>query len=232
MRFAHAHDGVCASPVDFYGSIRLRNGATGEDYVVNISSYLPRILRLQNSRVCSFCRSAMIQAQRNQFGDIRFAHAHDRVRASPVDLYGSIRLRNGATGEDYVVNISSYLPRILRLQNPRVANSDDLCWIPEVVKSNPQTVDRSIHSPEDSVIDRQPSLVRFDWRRARADLHFVPVILLRPHDELRFAPDSIDPESRKSRLTRERSLNEDGQVGHKAHQISRERSRHFDNRPL
>src|SRR6478672_8484753 len=113
---------------------------------------------------CSLCRSALIHAQCNQFGDMRFAHAHDGVCAAPVDFYGSIRLRNGATGENYVVNISSYLPRILRLQDPRVANSDDLCWIAEVVKSNPQTIDRSIHSSEDSVIDRQPSLVRLDWR--------------------------------------------------------------------
>src|SRR6266496_4303365 len=119
---------------------------------------------------------------------MRFAHAHDGVCASPVDFYGSIRLRNGATGEDYVVNISGYLPRILRLQNPRVADSNDLCWIPEVMKSNPQTIDRSIHSSENSVIDGKPSLVRLDRRRARANLHFIPVIWFRPHDELRLAP--------------------------------------------
>src|SRR5947207_6373892 len=119
---------------------------------------------------------------------MRFAHAHPIVCGPPIDFYGSIRLRNGATGEDYVVNISSYLPRILRLQNPRVANSDDLCWIFEVMKSNPQSIDRSIHRLENSVIDREPSLVRLDRRRARTDLHFVPVILDRPHDELRLAP--------------------------------------------
>src|ERR1051325_11232984 len=82
---------------------------------------------------CSLCRSAMIEAQCNQVGDMRFAAAPDGICASPVEFYGSIRLRNGATGEDYVVNISSYFPRILRLQNPRIANSNDLCWIPEVM---------------------------------------------------------------------------------------------------
>src|SRR5437764_14870608 len=137
---------------------------------------------------CSLCRSAMIEAQCNEFGDMRFSHADDGVCASPVDFHGSIRLRNGATGKDYVVNISSYLPRILRLQDPGVADSNDLRRVPQVVKSNPQPIDRSIHSPEDSVIDRQPSLVRLDGWSARTDLHFVPVILHRPHDELRLAP--------------------------------------------
>src|SRR4051812_47359662 len=83
---------------------------------------------------------------------MRFSHAHDGVCASPVDFHGSIRLRNGATGEDYVVNISSHLPRILRLQDPRVSDSDNLRRVPEVVESNPQPIDRSIHSPEDSVM--------------------------------------------------------------------------------
>src|SRR5438270_10948634 len=119
---------------------------------------------------------------------MRFSHAHDGVCASPVDFHGSIRLRNGATGEDYIMNISSYLPRIFRLQYPGVADSDDLPRVPKIVKSNPQTIDRSIHSPEDSVIDREPSLVRLDQRRARTELHFVPVIVHRPHAELRLAP--------------------------------------------
>src|SRR6266581_4137607 len=108
---------------------------------------------------------------------MRFSHAHDGVCASPVDFHGPIRLRNGATGEDYVVNISSYLPRFLRLQDPGIPDSDDLRRVPEIVKGNPQTVDRSIHSPEDSVIDREPSLVRLYRRRARTNLQFVPVIL-------------------------------------------------------
>ena len=34
------------------------------------------------------------------------------------------------------------------------------------------------------LIDGKPSLVRFDRRRARTDLHFIPVILFGPHDEL------------------------------------------------
>src|SRR5437870_13706698 len=57
------------------------------------------------------------------------------------------------------------------------------------MKSNPQTIDRSIHSSENSVIDGKPSLVRFDWGRAGTDLHFIPVIWFRPHDELRLAPE-------------------------------------------
>src|SRR5579863_1739715 len=118
----------------------------------------------------------MIEAQCNQFGDMRFAHAHDGVSASPVDFYGSIRLRNGATGEDDVVNIPSYLPRILWLQNPRVPHTNDLCRIAEVVKSNSQTIDRSIHCLENSVINGKPSLGCFYRRRGGTDLHFVPMI--------------------------------------------------------
>src|SRR5579859_5043360 len=132
----------------------------------------------------SFSRSAIIKAQCDQFGDISFAYAHDRVCAPPVDFDSPVRLRNGATGEDDVVNISNYLPRIFRLQNPRVTHTNDLCRVHEVVKSNPQTIDRSIHGSENSVIDGKPSLVRFDRRRPGTDLHFVPVILHRPHDEL------------------------------------------------
>src|ERR1039457_1884500 len=119
---------------------------------------------------------------------LRFAHAHDRVCASPIDFHSSIGLQNGTTGEDHVVDISSYFPRILRLQNPRVAHTDDLCRVLEVMKSSPQTIDRSIHSLENSVIDGKPSLVRFDRRRSGTDLHFIPVIWFRLHDELRLAP--------------------------------------------
>ena len=38
------------------------------------------------------------------------------------------------------------------------------------------------------MIDGKPSLVRFDRRRAGTDLHFIPVIWFRLHDELRLAP--------------------------------------------
>ncbi len=72
----------------------------------------------------------MIEAQRDQVGDIRFAHAHDSICAPPIDFYRSIGLRNGAASEDHIVDISSYLPGILRLQNPRVAHADDLCRVP------------------------------------------------------------------------------------------------------
>ena len=137
---------------------------------------------------CLLCRSAVMEAERDKIRDIRFAHAHHRICAPPVDLHGSIGLRNGTTGEDHVVDISSYFPRIFRLQNPRVAHTDDLCRVLEVMKSNPQTIDRSIHSSENSVIDGKPSLVRFDRRRAGTDLHFIPVIWFGFHDELRLAP--------------------------------------------
>src|SRR6266851_3893005 len=56
------------------------------------------------------------------------------------------------------------------------------------MKSNPQTIDRSIHRLENSVIDGEPSLAGLDRRRAGTDLHFVPVILVRLHDELGLAP--------------------------------------------
>src|ERR1039457_3769522 len=56
------------------------------------------------------------------------------------------------------------------------------------MKRDPQAIDRSVHSPENAVIDGKPSQVRFDRRRAQTDLHFVPVSLYGPHDELGFAP--------------------------------------------
>src|ERR1700747_2521079 len=90
---------------------------------------------------CSLGRPGNIEAYPDQFGDICFAHAHDRVCSTPVDVYSSIGLRNSATREDYVVDISGYFPRILRLQNPRVAYSDHFCRVLEVMKSNPQTID-------------------------------------------------------------------------------------------
>jgi hypothetical protein len=34
---------VSAPPIDFHGSIGLWNGTTGEDHVVDVSSYFPRI---------------------------------------------------------------------------------------------------------------------------------------------------------------------------------------------
>src|SRR5690348_12119942 len=56
------------------------------------------------------------------------------------------------------------------------------------MKGHPQTINRSIHCLENSVIDGEPSLFGFDRRRAGTDLHFVPVILFRLHDELGLAP--------------------------------------------
>jgi hypothetical protein len=64
---------------------------------------------------CLLGRSAVVDAQGDQVGHIRLAHAHDRVCASPVEFYGSIRLGNRTADEDYVVHIASDLPRILRL---------------------------------------------------------------------------------------------------------------------
>jgi transposase, IS5 family len=98
------------------------------------SRALGRGVRDQHDRLAirtwsSFCRSAVIQTQSDQIGDIRFAHAHDRICAAPIDLHGSIGLRNGATGEHDVVDVSRDFPGIFRLQNPRVAHSDDLRWV-------------------------------------------------------------------------------------------------------
>ena len=98
------------------------------------SRALGRGVRDQHDRLAirtwsSFCRSAVIQTQSDQIGDIRFAHTHDRVCAAPIDLHGSIGLRNGATGEHDVVDISRDFSGIFRLQNPRVAHSDDLRWV-------------------------------------------------------------------------------------------------------
>src|ERR1035438_1849524 len=61
----------------------------------------------------------------------------NRIRAAirsavPPEAIG---LQNGTTGEDHVVDVSSYFPRIFRLQNPRVALTDDLCRVLEVMKS-------------------------------------------------------------------------------------------------
>src|SRR3974377_2520270 len=58
------------------------------------------------------------------------------------------------------------------------------------MKGDPQTIDRSIHRSEYTVVDGKPSSVRFDWRRSGADLHFVPMIRFRFHDELGLAPEA------------------------------------------
>src|SRR6185312_6888802 len=137
---------------------------------------------------CLFGRPAVLHAQLDQIGDIRLADAHDRICAAPIDLHGSIGLGNGSASEHDVVDISSYFPGIFRLQNPRIPYADDLCRVQQVVKSNAQTVDGSIHCLENPVIDGKPSTVRLDGRRAGTDLHLVPVIWLRLHDELGFAP--------------------------------------------
>jgi hypothetical protein len=42
----------------------------------------------------SFCRPPMFQAHRYQIGNIRLAYAHHRIRATPINLYRPIRLRN------------------------------------------------------------------------------------------------------------------------------------------
>ena len=86
------------------------------------------------------------------------------------------------------MDIPRDFPGIFRLQDPRVAHADDLCRVLQVMKSDPQPIDRSVHGLENAVIDGKPSLVRFDRRRARTDLHFVPVIRFGPHDELGLAP--------------------------------------------
>ena len=47
-------------------------------------------------------------------------------------------------------------------------HADDLGGILQIMKSHTETIDRSIHRLEDSVIDGEPSLVRFDRRRFTA----------------------------------------------------------------
>jgi hypothetical protein len=86
------------------------------------------------------------------------------------------------------VDIAGDFPGIFGLQDPRIADSDDLGGAPQVMQSDPQAVDRSGHGLEDAVIDGKPSLVRLDGRRAWTNLHFVPVIGFGPHDELGLAP--------------------------------------------
>src|SRR5439155_15097292 len=39
---------------------------------------------------CLLCQSAVMEALCDQIRDIRFAHAHDRVCAPPIDFHGSI----------------------------------------------------------------------------------------------------------------------------------------------
>ena len=63
----------------------------------------------------SFCLPGVIQAQRDQIGDIGFAHTHDRVSAAPVDFDGSVGLRDGAAGEHDVVDIARDFPGIFWL---------------------------------------------------------------------------------------------------------------------
>ena len=41
IRFAHAHDSVCAAPINLHSSIGLRKGATREYNVVDITGYFP-----------------------------------------------------------------------------------------------------------------------------------------------------------------------------------------------
>ena len=130
----------------------------------------------------------MLQAQRDQIGDFGFSRTHDRIRAAPINLHRSIGFRDRAAGKYDVVNVSGDFPRIFRLQNPRVTHSDDLGRIVQIMKGNTQAINGSVHGLEDSMIDGEPSLLGLDRRRARADLHFVPVIRLGPHDELGFAP--------------------------------------------
>ena len=93
----------------------------------------------------------MVQAQCYQIGHVRFANAHNRVRATPIDLHSSIGLRNRATGEHDVVDIARDFPGIFRLQDPRVPHSDDLCRILQVMESDTQAIDRPVHRFEESI---------------------------------------------------------------------------------
>src|ERR1051326_6940083 len=99
-----------------------------------------------------------------------------------------IGVRDSAAGEDDIVDITRQFPRIFRLQDPRITHAKDLCRVLEVMKSDPQPVNRSIHRLEHAVIDGKPAPFRLDGRSARTDLHFLPALRHRPHDELRRAP--------------------------------------------
>jgi uncharacterized C2H2 Zn-finger protein len=77
----------------------------------NLSHQRPSGLRGELPLRCfPRCRSAMIQAQGHQIRHIRFAHAHNCVRASPIDLDGSIGFGHGATGKHDIVNVSRDFP--------------------------------------------------------------------------------------------------------------------------
>jgi hypothetical protein len=62
-----------------------------------------------------FCRSAVMQAESDQLGNIGLAYTHDRIRTAPINLHRSIRLGNRAAGKDNVVDIPCYFPGIFRL---------------------------------------------------------------------------------------------------------------------
>ncbi len=74
------------------------------------------------------------------------------------------------------MDVAGNFPCVLRLQNPGIANADDLGGIEQVMQGDAQAIDRAIHGLEDSVIDRQPTLLRSKRRRSRSYLHFIPVV--------------------------------------------------------
>src|SRR3954452_22269236 len=88
---------------------------------------------LHSLKCLRFWQPVMVEAQVDQFGKICFTHAHCRVRSAPIDLDGSIRLGNSAASEDDVVDIAGDLPGIFWLQNPGIADPDQLRGVEQIV---------------------------------------------------------------------------------------------------
>ena len=82
----------------------------------------------------------MLQTEGYQIGNICFAHAHDRVRSTPINLDRPVRLRDGAAAKDHVVDVTRDFPRGFRLQNPRVTHSEDFRWDLKIMQCYAQTI--------------------------------------------------------------------------------------------
>jgi hypothetical protein len=81
---------------------------------------------MERSGRLSFRCSAVAKTEIQQVRNIRLPDAHHGVGRAPIDLDCSIRLGNGAAGEDNVVDVAGHLPGIFRLQDPGVTHTDHL----------------------------------------------------------------------------------------------------------
>src|SRR5689334_14936099 len=84
----------------------------------------------------SICQPVVIEAQIDQIGEIRLANAHHRVGSAPIDLDRAISFRHGATSENNVVDIPCDLPRVFGLQDPGIADAQELRWVEQVMQSD------------------------------------------------------------------------------------------------